>query len=148
MFSVEHCTTPSLLTIMMLRIQGRLVGRLARRISQLLPIPPGGADIGGRLQHRFDRRDHLALGIGAVLGDVGVFFRRQRTLLGAGAFEGTDALHHQGRYQNQRNSARARIPRSSSKFEPIAVESNARHSVSLTASQGRAKVSKSLSRTW
>ena len=40
MLWVEHCTSPSLATIMMLRIQGRLVGRLARRISQLRAMPP------------------------------------------------------------------------------------------------------------
>ena len=39
MFKVEHCTTPSLLTSMMLRIHGRLAGRLARKISQLRPMP-------------------------------------------------------------------------------------------------------------
>ena len=40
MLRVEHCTRPSLLANMMLRIQGRFVGTLARRISQLRAKPP------------------------------------------------------------------------------------------------------------
>ena len=128
MLRVEHCTSPSLATIMMLRIQGRLVGRLARRISQLRADAAGGADIGRRFQHRLDRGDHLALGIGAVLGDVGEFFGGRGDLLGAGVLERTDAFQHQGRHQDQRQQ---RQPRADSQklleFRPVAVESNARH---------------------
>ena len=111
----------------MLRIHGRLAGRLAQDFATA-PDAAGGADIGCRFQHRFDRGDHLALRLGAVLGDGGVFFRRQRDLLRTGVFEPTDAVQHQGRHQDQ---SQQRQPRSDSQklleFEPIAVESNASH---------------------
>jgi hypothetical protein len=84
--------------------------------------------IQGRFQHCLDGGDHLALGFGAVVGDIGVFFRRHRDLLGAGVFERADALKHQGRHQQHGQHGK---PGADSQklleFDPFAVETNASH---------------------
>ena len=88
----------------------------------------GCADIGGRFQHRLDGGNHLALGLGAVVGDIGVFLGGDRDLLGPGVFERAHAFQHQGSHQHH---GQHRKPRPDSQklleFDPIAVESNARH---------------------
>ena len=109
-----------------LRIQGRLTGRLARSMSQLLPTPPAEARmIGCRFQDGLDRRNHLALRIGAVLCDGGEFGGGLRDLLGAGVFERAGALEHQGRHQDHRQQREPGAdPENLLEFRSFAVETD------------------------
>ena len=82
-------------------------------MSQLRPMPLGGADIGGRFQHGLDRGDHLALGIGAVLGEVDEFVGGRAICLDlVSSSERTRSSINGATRINASSASRARIPRS------------------------------------
>jgi hypothetical protein len=114
-----------------------------------LPNAAGGADIGRRFQHGLDRGDHLALGLGGVRGEVGIAGGGLRDLLAAGIFQGADAIEHQRRDQHHRKQGEPGTnTQNLLEPDPVAVESNARHSIPLPARKVECRASKSLSRIW
>jgi hypothetical protein len=98
----------------------------AQDVATATDAPGRGADIGRRLQDRFHRRDHFALGVGGVLRQGREFRRGVRNLLGAGVLERAGAFQHQRRHQDQRQQCE---PRADSEklleFDSFAVETNA-----------------------
>ncbi|MGX1318281.1 hypothetical protein AB7M17_001734 [Bradyrhizobium sp. USDA 377] len=81
-----------------------------------------------RFQDGLDRRDHLALRIGAVPCDGGELGCGLRDLPRARVFERTDTLEHQRRHQNDRKQ-RKPGPDSENllEFRSFAVETDACH---------------------
>ena len=85
-----------------------------------------GADIGGRLQHRLDRGDDFALGIRAMLGEVGKVLGGLFDLPGAGIFERAGTFQHQRRHQDQRQQGQSGAnPKKLLEFGSLAIESEA-----------------------
>ena len=105
-------------------------GQIKRQAgAQYLAAAPDasrGANIGRRFQHRLDRRDDFALGVGAVLREICKFLRGKRDLLAAGILERTDPVQHQRSHQDQRQQCE---PRADSEklleFRSFAVETDA-----------------------
>ena len=87
-----------------------------------------GADIGGGFQHRLDRRDHFALRIGAVLGELANSWDAAAICLArVSSSERTRSSIKGPTRISASNASRARIPRSCLEFHAVAVETDARH---------------------